>query len=769
MKRNPMSVVALASAKKMLLAIFCCAVLMLLSAPAWAVVEADPCAAPTIGTTALPVGTATGCGVLITITGTSGNLVATVTGGGTANGNPYDGSDDELVGVQNNTGTIVNGVLTGAVTIGAIRLNTPPTFAVPFFVTCTSEGQVCSPLFSAGVNVVSGPIIIMYTASPEHCSDVQAQIFVDGTPIYTSAFLGPGQSTPPIVTSPLAAGLHTVAIQATGEVEGCNEGQLYSWGGTLTVSGNITAPGGSTPLSGPFAFDGDGPCNYAQFSNYLYGEPESTADCFNDPQPTANPGDDPFDYQGPDNTFTGISPDYTTGTVSFITPIPPGGSTWFAQETTLVTVVSIGETQQLVTGVPNLFPFGPFACTSEGGCSQGSGIWTEQVNGDEFQFTPVSGVTGADYWTFLPVPVCAGPLGESPFGPFTGTPAFGFSTGDYGLEAPSNCLSYGPPDFFTNFPVAYPNANSLACVAYSDYSSLDDPVCVELERDCNGPDCTSQSLLWTLRMDYDLDANSIAGPIGGPAILFAPGVPGPTDPNGLAPFSQVGATDFSVNAITSYTGAVPGEDPPPAKGGGTDGKSVFVSAFSPAQSETNPIPPGVTVGFPGFEALFVGGFPVPAADTSNTTTPSCPPESAQYLLFPTGKQVTATAPVNCLFEVLGFRVPWVLLWDYTTTANVPITNLALCTSVTGGTCNTKGVSPPWVYLSLVPVSGCGAFTGQSPLSGVFTNLNNLKPPAPGQYSFIWEPVNNPKGCEVTPVLQFSNGTIVSPATFVYAY
>ena len=503
-----------------------------------------------------------------------------------------------------------------------------------------------------------------------------------------------------------------------------------------------------------FQFDGDGPACY--FGGY-------EGQC---------PISDPTDYQGPDNTFVGISTDYTTGTILFTVPLAPnGGSTWSGMENTPAAVVSVGETQQLVTGVANVFPFGPFTCTSDG-CSPGSGTWSESGGEDDFQFTPIAGVTGADYWTFLPIPVCAGPAGESPFGPFTGSPSFGFTTGDFGLEAPSNCPTYGPSAFVTNFgplpaggfgTLPFPNQNSLACVPYLDYSSLNAPVCVELERDCSGPDCTNPALKWTAKLDYDLDNNSIAGPIGGPAILFAPGVPGPTSPGVTLPYAA-GPTDFSINAITAYTGANPGVDPPPAKAGGSDGKSVFVSAFSPEQSETSPIPPGVTVGFPGFE--------VPA---SNTSTPSCSPESAQYLLFPSGKQVTVNGlPVNCLVKLFGVPVPVPLIWDYTTTSGTPIKNLNFCPSVSvDGTC--PGVNPPWVHLSLIPVAGCGAsFTGQNPLLGPLSKLAaNFANLGGGQYTFVWEPgnntVNTPKGCTVSPVLQFDNGTFASPAVFVYSY
>src|SRR5258708_35950156 len=58
---------------------------------------------------ALPVGNATGCGALVTFTtDTSGNLGATVTT--PVNGNPYDGVEDTLVGIQNNSGATLNSI-----------------------------------------------------------------------------------------------------------------------------------------------------------------------------------------------------------------------------------------------------------------------------------------------------------------------------------------------------------------------------------------------------------------------------------------------------------------------------------------------------------------------------------------------------------------------------------------------------------------------------------------------------------------------------------
>ena len=80
-----------------------CACVLLSSQWARAAAHApDQCAG------ALPVGSATGCGVIITVTAVDGNgnaTAATITVPG--NGNPYDGDDDTLVGVQNNSGGVL--------------------------------------------------------------------------------------------------------------------------------------------------------------------------------------------------------------------------------------------------------------------------------------------------------------------------------------------------------------------------------------------------------------------------------------------------------------------------------------------------------------------------------------------------------------------------------------------------------------------------------------------------------------------------------------
>jgi hypothetical protein len=115
-------------------------------------------------------------------------------------------------------------------------------------VICTSGGQLCSPSFTTAVNLSqTGPITINYTASPEHCSNIQVLVSLDGTLVTTSAFLMPGQSTGPILlTSTASAGSHTIGLQAQGEVGGCNEGVLSSWTGTLTITAQTTSTDASS-------------------------------------------------------------------------------------------------------------------------------------------------------------------------------------------------------------------------------------------------------------------------------------------------------------------------------------------------------------------------------------------------------------------------------------------------------------------------------------------------------------------------------------------
>ena len=90
------------STKKVAFVILACAVLTLLAAPAMA----DVCS------TAFPQDA--GCGVTITITGTSGHLTATFGGSGI----PYDNVEDQLVGVVNDSSVAVGAIVLSGPNVG---------------------------------------------------------------------------------------------------------------------------------------------------------------------------------------------------------------------------------------------------------------------------------------------------------------------------------------------------------------------------------------------------------------------------------------------------------------------------------------------------------------------------------------------------------------------------------------------------------------------------------------------------------------------------
>lgn len=123
-------------------------------------------------------------------------------------------------------------------------------------------------------------------------------------------------------------------------VEDTLVGVQNSSGATLK---SITLSSPDQTFGGIFNFDADGPCSF------------NSSVCFNG----ALAGVDPGDYQGPNNTFTNISADKTSGTVSFNAPgIPSPGSTWFAMEGTPTSFGQISQTQPVFPGVTTAFPIG---------------------------------------------------------------------------------------------------------------------------------------------------------------------------------------------------------------------------------------------------------------------------------------------------------------------------------------------------------------------------------------------------------------------------
>jgi hypothetical protein len=96
----------------------------------------------------------------------------------------------------------------------------------------------------------------------------------------------------------------------------------------LGIVNNTSSPISQISLSSStlpiFGFDGDGICENPNSTSGLPGLPASDCADVNTVDTTG--------YGGPNSYFTGISTDLMSGTVNFIVPIPPGGSTYFSLE-----------------------------------------------------------------------------------------------------------------------------------------------------------------------------------------------------------------------------------------------------------------------------------------------------------------------------------------------------------------------------------------------------------------------------------------------------
>ena len=119
-----------------------------------------------------------------------------------------------------------------------LGVETPPvsTKSHSVFVKCTGpKKQLCSQPYTASLNAPAGHLVVQFTTSSGHCSDVRLRISVDGGPERVSAFVGPRQSTP-AYTFTVREGQHRVRVRAEGRPGGCNKGYLQQWNGTLKVT-----------------------------------------------------------------------------------------------------------------------------------------------------------------------------------------------------------------------------------------------------------------------------------------------------------------------------------------------------------------------------------------------------------------------------------------------------------------------------------------------------------------------------------------------------
>ncbi|MHB8527628.1 MAG: PEP-CTERM sorting domain-containing protein [Candidatus Acidiferrales bacterium] len=98
------------------------------------------------------LGVATGCGVQINVTSQSGGVATAFTATTLGNGNPYDGVEDTLIGITNNSGASINSITLSAAT-------SADAFGFDGDGDCTfSGGPTCGATTYEGPNMTFGTV-----------------------------------------------------------------------------------------------------------------------------------------------------------------------------------------------------------------------------------------------------------------------------------------------------------------------------------------------------------------------------------------------------------------------------------------------------------------------------------------------------------------------------------------------------------------------------------------------------------------------------------
>lgn len=103
-------------------------------------------------------------------------------------------------------------------------------------------GQLCKPPKKILIDTGS-ELTICFTVFKTHCAPIILHIYLDG-PEVNKTRLGYVNERNQVIGSlttgflklgPVIPAKHELILQAEGEEEGCNHGELYSWGGYLEI------------------------------------------------------------------------------------------------------------------------------------------------------------------------------------------------------------------------------------------------------------------------------------------------------------------------------------------------------------------------------------------------------------------------------------------------------------------------------------------------------------------------------------------------------
>jgi hypothetical protein len=164
------------------------------------------------------------------------------------------------------------------------------------------------------------------------------------------------------------------------------------------------------------------------------------------------------------------------------------------------------------------------------------------------------------------------------------------------------CSDCNPGDVATFRPVPFPQdlfsvaAGSTVglvppqkCITFAEFSSPDvaHGVCPLFETHClnnnplyqkaDGTCVDGERFTWSSSNDFIIDQNTIFSVISGVHLLGDPGV------------ACAASLIYSEDIVLTYTGAVPGTDPPPLTGGSRGGLNCFVDTYDPMAAPIAPL------------------------------------------------------------------------------------------------------------------------------------------------------------------------------------
>ena len=234
----------------------------------------------------------------------------------------------------------------------------------------------------------------------------------------------------------------------------------------------------------PFGFDSDGPCNLIYHSPAYSWCPSTTG------------------YEGPVNTFNFNISTPASGTINFTTPIPNGGSTWFALEGTPDSLSGTQTVTLQLNPTTTFFPFNTGAPTVQTIDYTNSGISTFPLTYMQVTFLPISdpqfqtlvGGTFAQGSQCMPQQIKTGTVScavtialcsTSLSGPFSGAQCPQATSGFIGvIEKYSNAFPDPTVTPINNPGYLAATDNALSCPANDNNCKLLHNIFTKIQDDC---------------------------------------------------------------------------------------------------------------------------------------------------------------------------------------------------------------------------------------------------------------------------------------------